>query len=316
MPDEQFAIAPELVETVDAQAGTWQQGDVFADVAIVRYANADRPLTVGAARATGGLVAIREPLERATIISQTCEVVRTCVQRPMIHIASVVALEGPVLDEARRGWRPQYVPVPWAGDDQFADLEMQGSVEKSVLLDSTPIAACPDSDAARQFSSGLARHRSRFAFPDDVAPTLAPLIGRFREKSGKDTPQGRRIDEVVEIRARATPDWYASEVSVELVFLIDPSRPPSQPTNAEPSADLLAEIGALDAQRLAELLDDNSIDPIRRNALWQRLVDAWAHRAKSTGVIHEVTALAVPLNEFTRLDELSTAELDLDYLSS
>ena len=315
MSGDEWALDTELAGQIDAAAKTWRQGDVVADVAIVRYAYAHLPLTAATARAGGGATAIREPLERAAIISQTCEVVRNCAQRPMLHIAAVVTLHGAMLDEAKRGWRPQYVAVPWAGDDQFVDLELQGTVEKSVLLGAGQVASCPDSGSAMRFASGLARHRARFAFPDDLTPTLTPLVNRFREKAGKDTPQGRRIDEIIEIRASATPDWDAAGISVELVFLIDPQKLPSQPLGADPPSVLLAEIDSLDAQRLAELLDDVTIDSISRNALWQRLVDAWSLRAKPTGCVVEVTALAIPLNEFSRLDELSAPELDLDYLS-
>ena len=315
MSGEDWAIDAALAVEIDAAARTWQQGDVFADVAIVRYAYGDLPLTAAAARAGAGPTAIREPLGRAVIVSQTCEVVRSCQQRAFVHIAEVVTLEGAVLDEAKRGWRPQYVAVPWAGDDQFVDLELQGAVEKSVLLGAGRIASCPAAGMAMRFSSGLARHRSRFAFPDDLTPTLTPLVNRFREKAGKDTPQGRRIDEIFEIRASATPDWNAEAISVELIFLITPDSLPSDPLPDDPPTKLLEEIGNLDAQRLAELLDDTSIDPARRNALWQRLVDAWSLRAKPTGIVQEVTALAVPVNEFGRLDQMTAPELDLDYLS-
>jgi hypothetical protein len=313
---EEWAIDAALAAEIDVAAKTWQQGDAVADVAIVRYAYAHLPLTAATARAGTGATAIREPLDRAAIISQTCEVARPCTQRPLVHIAAVVTLHGATLDEAKRGWRPQYVAVPWAGDDQFVDLELQGAVEESVLLNAGQVASCPDSVSAMRFSSGLARHRARFAFPDDLAPTLTPLVNRLREKAGKDTPQGRRIDEVIEIRARASPNWDAERISVELVFLINPLRLPSQSLTADPPSALLAEIGGLDAQRLAELLDDVTIDSTRRNALWQRLVDSWSLRAKPTGCVEEVTGLAVPLNEFSRLDERSTPELDLDYLSS
>jgi hypothetical protein len=54
---------------------------------------------------------------------------------------------------------------------------------------------------------------------------------------------------------------------------------PSQQAVVEASTDLLTEVGTLDAQRLAEQLD-NDEDPVRRNALWQRLVDAWTAIAK------------------------------------
>lgn len=314
MPDAEWEAEPGLANEVDAAASTWRQGDVFAGLWIVRLADSDRPLTRAAAEAGGGLVAISEELPHAAVISQTCEVVRPGIERPSIQVAAVVALEGSRLDEARRGWRPQYVAVPWLGDDKFADLERQGTVEKPVLLASERVASCPDVDASMRFAAGLARHRSRFAFPDDLAPTLKPLINRFRDKSGKQTPQGRRIDEVVEIRARAVPDWFANSVSVELVYLVDSQSMPSQPPGVEPAAELLTEVSKLDAQRLAEQLDTAN-DPVRRNVLWQRLVDAWTGIAKPVGTIREVTASAIALNEFTRADDATTAELDLDYLS-
>ena len=158
---------------------------------------------------------------------------------------------------------------------------------------------------------------------DHALAFLLHVLGKagiflFDKSGGKaEFQQGHceRRCEIIEIRASATPDWSAAKISVELVFLIDRQSLPSQPLAADPPATLLAEIANLDAQRLAELLDDATIDPTRRNALWQRLVDAWSLRAKPTGCVQEVTALAVPLNEFSRLDEISTPELDLEYLS-
>ena len=68
MTGEEWVIDTALAGKIDAAAKTWQQGDVFADVAIVRYAYGNLPLTAAAARAGGGPAAIREPLERAALI--------------------------------------------------------------------------------------------------------------------------------------------------------------------------------------------------------------------------------------------------------
>lgn len=316
MTESDWTVDPALAETVDVAARTWRQGDVFSDVALVHYALADKALTAAASRSGSGPVAVRQTLTQAAIVSQTCEVVRSCLLRPMVHIAAVVKLSGPVLLEARHRWRPQFVAVPWVAPDHYVDLEVQGMVEKSVLLNSTRVAECPNATESMQFSEGIARHRSRFAFPDDLAPTLAPLMNRFREKAGKDTPQGRRIAEIVEVRARAAPDWYSEQVSVELAFIVEPDQLPPEPDDVEPTPELLAEIGSLGAQRLAELLDDGAIEPSRRNALWQRLVDAWCTTAKPTGTIREVTGVAIPMNEFTVADARLAPQLDLDHLSS
>ncbi|HQZ36068.1 MAG TPA: hypothetical protein PK020_16695 [Ilumatobacteraceae bacterium] len=315
MSNDAWSPDPELVVKVDVAAAQWRQGDIFADTAIVRYAFGDQPLTEQASRLGSGPGAIREKLPLAVVVSQTCEVVRPCVARPMVHLAAVVQLSSPVLEEALKNWRPQYVAVPWAGDDFFVDLEVQGTVEKSVLLNAAFVSGCPDSGSRLRFAEGLARHRSRFAFPDDMAPTIAPLATRFREKAGKDTPQGRRINELLEIRARAIPDWDADAIAVELFFVVDSARLPPVPPGSEPDPDMLSEIASLEAQRLAELLDDDTIDAVKRNALWQRLADAWGARAKATGSISEVTAQALPTNELTFEAANSMPMLDLDYLS-
>lgn len=314
MPLGEWNIDDELRAEVDSAANTWRQGDVFEETAIVHYALGSHPLTEGAAR-NAGPSAVLHRLDLAVVISQTCEVVRSCVERPLVHVAAVVALSGQELDEALRGWRPRYVHLPWVGDDRFADLELQGAVEKSVLLHSNLARRCPDTASASKFGMGLGRHRARFAFPDDLAPTLRPLVNRLREKARKSTPQGRRIDEVWEIRVRADPDWDAAQQSIELVFLVDPRSLPPQPVESELPASIHSQIQSLDVQRLAELLDDQALDAGSRNVTWQRLADAWSSFAKPAGSIVEVSGVAVPINEFTRFDEFTAPQLDLDYLS-
>lgn len=117
------------------------------------------------------------------------------------------------------------------------------------------------------------------------------------------------------MRARATPDWDADEMSVELILLVDPSTMPQQPADEEPPLEMLEQITDLDAQRLAERLDSGELSPGQRIALWQRLGDAWCSRTKPCGCIREVTTIVVPITEFSRADELECPELDLDYLS-
>ena len=202
----------------------------------------------------------------------------------MIHLAEVVELSGNELSEARKGWRPQYVATPWLGDNHFADLEVQGSVEKTTLIDGVPVARCTNPADQIRFGAGLGRHRWRFAFPDDLTPTLKPIISRLRDKAGKATPQGRRIDEIEEIRARASPDWDAASMTVELVFLINSASLPSQSRQDDPSSDFLAEISGIDTQKLAERLDNSNLGPVERNALWQRLADSWVDRLAEIGL--------------------------------
>lgn len=315
----EWEVEQALSARVDLATKQWKQGDAFAQVPLVRVADADNPLTGAAHRAhkdgRTGIIALREILEWGAIVTQTCDLVRPCGQRPHVHIAAVVQLRDQELLEAARGWRPRYSPAPWIGPDWFIDFDRQSMVEKSVLM-SCGRGGGPTSPAEeRHLARALARHRERHAFPDDVAICLKPVIDRLRSKAGKATPQGRRVDEVVEIRLGADPDWEHSQIDLEVIFVVDQTSLPPVADSDDEATDALGNIGEPDAQRAAEMLERADGSALLRSALWQHLAARWIDSARTTDTIATVTSRAVSVGEFTRLDELAAPQLDLDYLS-
>ena len=321
MPSD-WVIDDALAASIDEASRSWKQGTTFRAVPLVRLANVDKPLSRAASSASRNgrrsVTAIRESLEFGVIVTQTCDVVRRCAERPHVHIAAVVELNGQERIEAAKGWRPRYAAAEWLGPSWFVDLDRQCMVEKAVLVDCTFEGGPRSPQSDQQLARSLGRHRERYPFPDDLAPCVRPLIERLRSKAGKATAQGRRIDEIVEIRVRADPSWDSPRITIELVFLIDPARLPPTSTDEEspPLANDLSNLPNLDAQRLAELIDKSEATSLGRSMLWQRLVAEWAGTCLAGGIISGIASRAASLAEFTRGEELLTPQLDLDYLSS
>ena len=78
----------------------------------------------------------------------------------------------------------------------------------------------PSTDAeARAFARALARKLERFAFPDDFNVYVEPLSRRFTEKHGKESPEGRALRDLLEIRVLARPNWDAAQVELTFYFV-------------------------------------------------------------------------------------------------
>src|SRR5581483_9767840 len=89
--------------------------------------------------------------------------------RPFVQVAPLVQLDGQSLAYARSGRSPRFAAVVAVSDDVFADLDRTTTIEKAVLAGLERERGCPDDASARAFSAAVARHRGRFAFPDDLS---------------------------------------------------------------------------------------------------------------------------------------------------
>lgn len=278
-----FAPDTTVATRVNTRAQSWRQGDVVEAGPIIWLTTTDAPLTPQGAQVGGdGVVCVVAEAERLVVVSQTCDVVRDCAQRPYVLLARVVSLDEPEAGEARRGSRPRFVPVPGLGDDAFADLDLLTTVEKSVIVDQEPISGLPDDDARRSFGLGVARTFSQFAFPDDLKMALHGLVARIRTKHAKNSPEGRALAALDEIRVAARPSWDAPEIDVFLYFT------PGSRRKAD------------------EVMSDDE---------WADMVDGWLLRASPFGVIRSIDGDMVPLDELSAREYLDSDALDLDHLS-
>jgi hypothetical protein len=278
-----FAPEASLVERVNARAQAWQQGDVIEVGAVAWLAAASEPLTSqGAASGDEGVRCVIAESERLVVVSQTCDIIRDCCHRPFVVLARVVNLEEPDAGDARRGSRPRFVHLPGLGDKAFADLDLLVTVEKAVIFDAEPTRGLPDESSQRRFGTGVGRVFSRFAFPNDLVVALRGLVARVRSKHAKDSPEGRALVALEDIRVTASPGWDAAEMEVFVTFA---------PATREAAEAVMSE-------------ED-----------WDQVVDGWLRRAEPFGVVTAVDGAMIPLDELTAREYIDSDALDLDYLS-
>jgi hypothetical protein len=280
-----MAFAPDasVVASVDAHTAAWHQGDVAELGATAWLARPRLALTSQGSEATADEVAcIVAESRQMVIVSQTCDIVRSCSSRPYVLLAPVVSLDEQTTTEASKGMRPRFVPLAGIGPNTFADLDFVITAEKALLVDAELARGLPDEASQRRFAVGVGRVFSRFAFPDDLSYVFRGLVGRVRDKHARDSDEGRALEALEEIRLTAVPGWDADAIDVFVTF--------APPTRAEAEA----------------IMDEES---------WDDMVDGWIRRLEPLGVIRSVDGAMIPLDEMTAREYLDSDALDLDYLS-
>jgi hypothetical protein len=184
----------------------------------------------------------------------------------------------------------------------------------------------------RNFGRAVGRKFSRFPFPDEVSPWLRPLEELMAKRSGKlNSPEGRLLEQIAELRIEASDDWKGSQYSLVLIMIVEPGVLPSFPDDKLPDfpdserAWLGGDI--YDPKRpsseIAERLEASQ-QPEVRYWLWMALASAWAARCKPKGreatpeVLAAVTGVAgevVSIDEFPLTRYRKSEQLDLDHLS-
>ncbi len=266
---------------IDAAMRSWRQGDVARDLDVfVHVANPASALTDAAAEEGGDEpVAVVSSVPGIVVLTQTCDIVRNCVERPYIEVAPLVEVAPDVVEDVRRWRRPSYAFVPaLAGERLVADLDRSLAVEKAVVAAWSRRPGWTTDDEARAFASALARKRARFAFPDDFVHLCRDLQHRLIEKHGKSSGEGRALRALREIRVRASPSWGSP--AIELMFWF-----------------------------VREEEDQASAD-------WSAMLVSWLERVPATGRFQEVSGQVTTLGRMTAEEYVESDPLDLDRLST
>ena len=207
------------VEQVDERLAIWRQGDcVVADDWFLFRVNMDNPLTAdGEAAVIEGAVNAETSVRGFAVLTQTCDLVRHCADRPFAEVSPLVEVDDQVLYEIGRGRRPNYGFIPGVADRRLvADLDRVMTVEKAVVAAWERIEGCRTEEDSRRLSLALARKRARTAFPDDFVEFAGPLMDRLSGRHDKQSHEGRALRSLREVRVRAAPSWDAD--AVELTF--------------------------------------------------------------------------------------------------
>ena len=214
------------------------------------------------------------------VVTQTCDIVRSCKERPFIEVSPLVEVQESALHEIERGHRPRYAFVAGLAERRLvADLDRVMTVEKSVVAEWERAVGCQTDADVRRMSLALGRKRARVAFPDDFVALASPLMDRMSSKHEKESPEGLALRALREVRIRAAPAWDAEEV--ELTFLFVPDE----------------EEGRLEQRA------------------WHKYLRQWLDLVQRSGRFVYVDGVVQTLDDLTARDYVESDPLDLDHLS-
>jgi hypothetical protein len=267
---------------IDEFLREWRQGDLALEEPwFVHVGDGAAPLSDAAAEAEDGPQALTYEVFGLVVVTQTCDVVRSCVSRPYVEVAPLVRVSETDLHQVKRGRRPALATLPSIENDLLvADLDRTMTVEKSIVASWKRTPGFAEDADARAFAQALARKRVRFAFPDDFTALAKKLQGRLGDKHEKDTDEGRGLRALREIRVCASPSWDSSSVEVFLWFI------------------RFDRDATFQGKSWADLLKD-----------WLKLVPA-------TGRFKSVEGQVATLSDLTAADYVDSDPLDLDHLSA
>ncbi len=272
----------EEVARIDKALSEWRQGDVAADINwFVHVGNPAKALSEAASESTDtGIQALTSETRGLAILTQTCDIVRSCVSRPYIEVAPIVAVGDGDMRDVQRGRRPSLAALPFLiADGLVVDLDRVMTVEKSVAADWTRTAGWTQDADARRFAQALARKRARTAFPDDFTMFVKKLSSRLAGKHDKESDEGRALRSLREIRIQATPTWDAPSLTILFWFIREENHPDFEGRN------------------------------------WADLLESWLALVPDSGRF-VADGLVVTLEGLSGVDYVSSDRLDLDHLST
>ena len=285
-------ITDEDKRAVDDALRAWRQGDVSRDAGLefLHLADLSRPHSpesVEAARilasdVAGNAVGV-EPILYAVLgvvmLTQTCDIVRDCQDRPFVEVAPLVKLPALQVEEVRLFKRPAFAYIPaTAKDCLVADLDRTMTVEKAVVAKWTRVSGWTTDKEVRDFTQALSRKRSRFAFPDEFVIAAQRLQKHLAEKHDKQTSEGAHLRALREIRVRAAPSWDSDEVQLIWWFIKD-----QDPDGATPD--------------------------------WARFADKWIALFDQTDQFRADPPTVCRMEDITAQDYVESVQLDLGRLS-
>ncbi len=271
------------IQAIDTTLLEWYQGDcVLGEHWFIYRFNPQRPLTSDSADVAKEETDLAESeVKGFAIVTQTCDIVRSCNERPFVEIVPLVEVDEQQLHDVQRSRRPQYAYIPGvAGLNLVADLDRIMTVEKAVVAEWERKPGCLGDDEIRALGQALTRKRARFAFPDDFTDFARKLQNRLRDKHDKATDEGEALRALREIRVRAEPSWNSSEIRLIFWFIRDE--------------------------------DQNQFKGVG----WDQFLNQWLQLIPESGRYKNVEGSVVALEGMTAKEYVESDPLDLDHLSS
>lgn len=272
-----------LVRSVDKALEAWRQGDcVLGEHWFVHRLDKSTPVTAaGRAAAEEGADLAEQEVQGFVVVTQTCDVVRSCAERPFVELCPLVEVDDDRLCEIQRGRRPAYAFVPLLSARRLvADLDRVMTVEKPLVAMWQRTPGWSTDVEARAFALALSRKRVRFAFPDDFTAFAKRLQSRIADKHERNTDEGRGLRALREIRVLASPSWDAPQVDLLFSFV------------------------------------RNESDADFEGKSWAVLLEGWLKLVRPAGRFKSIHGQVLTLQDMTAREYVDSDPLDLDNVST
>ena len=280
-------------EAIDEALQTWRQGDISLDAGLefLHLADLTRPqspaslqvvdaMTSDGEALVAGAVPILDEVRGVVMLTQTCDVVRECRERPFVEVAPLVEMSKRDVEAVRCLKRPAFAYVSaTAGMGLVADLDRTMTVEKAVVAEWNRTPGWEADTELQEFSCALARKRARFAFPDDFVAATRDLQRRLAGKHDVHSAEGAHLRALREIRVRAAPSWRSNVVHLTWWFIKDS-------------------------------------DPVGVGVDWSGHLESWLFRFDESDRFRLDASVACRLEDMTARDYVESNRLDLDRLST
>lgn len=104
-------VGPALAARIDEVLALWQQGDAaLSEKWFLHAANGEKPHTpASSALAVAGLQGVVSAVEGLVMVTQTCDIVRSCLKRPYVEVSPLVTATPEDFRVAERGHVPSRV---------------------------------------------------------------------------------------------------------------------------------------------------------------------------------------------------------------
>jgi hypothetical protein len=141
----------------------------------------------------------------AVLLTQSCDIVRSYERKPFVQVAALRRVTHEEMARIKLGREPRFLFVPALEARLLvADLDLVMTLDKRALVTRDRTPGCTSDLERRTLAAVLARHRQRYAFPDEFNDALRPLRRWIEGKAGKASDAGRFVDAIKEIRVRTT----------------------------------------------------------------------------------------------------------------